>query len=223
MLHIFTTCCLCISGLQVVLNSIGRAMVPLLHIALLVIFVIMIYAIVGLELFSGKLHSTCYINGTSKLIYSCIEGWIQKGPICLLIRWHFGNLFNFTLFIYSITLPNMPPKCQLNGLLCKVMKQVNIYLSCTSHGIEKQEKMHYRFQHLRVELVCPVCPYMQIFCLSNWHHSFYTISYFVKSFKSPLLSFPFKMKYGIPSVLCRTIVSVIFNAYLQTKQLSIVP
>ena len=55
-----------LSGLQVVLNSIVRAMVPLLHIALLVIFVIMIYAIVGLELFSGKLHDTCYINGTSK-------------------------------------------------------------------------------------------------------------------------------------------------------------
>lgn len=35
-------------------------MVPLLHIALLVIFVIIIYAIIGLELFSGKLHATCY-------------------------------------------------------------------------------------------------------------------------------------------------------------------
>ena len=53
-------------GLQVVLNSILRAMVPLLHIALLVIFVIMIYAIVGLELFSGSMHKTCFINGTSE-------------------------------------------------------------------------------------------------------------------------------------------------------------
>lgn len=35
-------------------------MVPLLHIALLVIFVIIIYAIIGLELFSGKLHAACY-------------------------------------------------------------------------------------------------------------------------------------------------------------------
>jgi hypothetical protein len=48
------------SGLQVVLNSILRAMVPLLHIALLVLFVIIIYAIIGLELFSGKMHNTCY-------------------------------------------------------------------------------------------------------------------------------------------------------------------
>lgn len=52
------------SGLQVVLNSILRAMVPLLHIALLVIFVIIIYAIIGLELFAGKLHATCYHNLT---------------------------------------------------------------------------------------------------------------------------------------------------------------
>lgn len=56
-----------ISGLQVVLNSILRAMVPLLHIALLVLFVIIIYAIIGLELFSGKLHETCYDNVTGKL------------------------------------------------------------------------------------------------------------------------------------------------------------
>ena len=55
-----------VSGLQVVLNSIVRAMVPLLHIGLLVIFVIIIYAIIGLELFSGKLHSTCFINNTGK-------------------------------------------------------------------------------------------------------------------------------------------------------------
>lgn len=64
------------SGLQVVLNSILRAMVPLLHIALLVIFVIIIYAIIGLELFAGKLHATCYHNLTGgeffcKFIYSC--------------------------------------------------------------------------------------------------------------------------------------------------------
>lgn len=41
-------------------------MVPLLHIALLVLFVIIIYAIIGLELFSGKLHSTCYDNKTGR-------------------------------------------------------------------------------------------------------------------------------------------------------------
>uniref|UniRef100_A0A8C1N4Y7 Voltage-dependent L-type calcium channel subunit alpha n=1 Tax=Cyprinus carpio TaxID=7962 RepID=A0A8C1N4Y7_CYPCA len=53
-----------VPSLQVVLNSIIKAMVPLLHIALLVLFVIIIYAIIGLELFIGKMHATCYLNGT---------------------------------------------------------------------------------------------------------------------------------------------------------------
>lgn len=60
------------AGLQVVLNSILRAMVPLLHIALLVIFVIIIYSIIGLELFSGKLHATCYNSKTGgKHLFNC--------------------------------------------------------------------------------------------------------------------------------------------------------
>uniref|UniRef100_A0A8D3AS12 Voltage-dependent L-type calcium channel subunit alpha n=1 Tax=Scophthalmus maximus TaxID=52904 RepID=A0A8D3AS12_SCOMX len=50
-----------VPSLQVVLNSIIKAMVPLLHIALLVLFVIIIYAIIGLELFIGKMHATCYV------------------------------------------------------------------------------------------------------------------------------------------------------------------
>ncbi|TPP39753.1 Voltage-dependent L-type calcium channel subunit alpha [Fasciola gigantica] len=57
-------------SLQIVLNSIITAMVPLLHIALLVIFVIIVYAIVGLELFQSKLHFTCYRN-TSLAPLSC--------------------------------------------------------------------------------------------------------------------------------------------------------
>ena len=40
------------------------ALLPLVQIALLVIFVIIIYAIIGLELFSGILHKTCYDNVT---------------------------------------------------------------------------------------------------------------------------------------------------------------
>ncbi|KAG5899700.1 hypothetical protein JTB14_030094 [Gonioctena quinquepunctata] len=64
-----------VPSLQVVLNSILRAMVPLLHIALLVLFVIIIYAIIGLELFSGKLHNTCYDNSTGS-----IEGKMMDDP-----------------------------------------------------------------------------------------------------------------------------------------------
>lgn len=70
--HWFSVCFCGGAGLQVVLNSILRAMVPLLHIALLVIFVIIIYAIIGLELFSGKLHATCYDNITNgKCSFRC--------------------------------------------------------------------------------------------------------------------------------------------------------
>ncbi|CAC5406313.1 CACNA1D [Mytilus coruscus] len=84
-------------SLQVVLNSIVRAMVPLLHIALLVIFVIIIYAIIGLELFSGTMHKTCYNRDSGEMMeephpcnseekgfscenstFECKEGWI--GP-----------------------------------------------------------------------------------------------------------------------------------------------
>nr|XP_005989524.1 PREDICTED: voltage-dependent L-type calcium channel subunit alpha-1C [Latimeria chalumnae] len=54
-----------VPSLQVVLNSIIKAMVPLLHIALLVLFVIIIYAIIGLELFMGKMHKTCYFTRDS--------------------------------------------------------------------------------------------------------------------------------------------------------------
>ncbi|KAM6468747.1 voltage-dependent L-type calcium channel subunit alpha-1F isoform 6-T7 [Liasis olivaceus] len=50
-----------VPSLHIVLNSIMKAMVPLLHIALLVLFVIIIYAIIGLELFIGRMHKTCFI------------------------------------------------------------------------------------------------------------------------------------------------------------------
>lgn len=49
-----------------VLNSIVKAMLPLLHIAVLVVFMLTIYAIVGQELFKGKMHKTCYFIGTGR-------------------------------------------------------------------------------------------------------------------------------------------------------------
>ncbi|XP_016533101.1 voltage-dependent L-type calcium channel subunit alpha-1C isoform X17 [Poecilia formosa] len=61
-----------VPSLQVVLNSIIKAMVPLLHIALLVLFVIIIYAIIGLELFMGKMHKTCK--------YSNPEAYAEEKP-----------------------------------------------------------------------------------------------------------------------------------------------
>lgn len=71
-----------VPSLQVVLNSILRAMVPLLHIALLVIFVIIIYAIVGLELFSGSMHKTCLDNVTREVASASPHPCGDKGFVC---------------------------------------------------------------------------------------------------------------------------------------------
>ncbi|XP_070759625.1 calcium channel, voltage-dependent, L type, alpha 1D subunit, a [Enoplosus armatus] len=101
-----------VPSLQVVLNSIIKAMVPLLHIALLVLFVIIIYAIIGLELFIGKMHATCFIPGSDAIaeeepapcaisghgrqcsinISECREGW--QGPN--------GGITNFDNFLFAM-------------------------------------------------------------------------------------------------------------------------
>ncbi|XP_047438724.1 calcium channel, voltage-dependent, L type, alpha 1D subunit, a isoform X9 [Mugil cephalus] len=101
-----------VPSLQVVLNSIIKAMVPLLHIALLVLFVIIIYAIIGLELFIGKMHATCYLPGSDAIAEEepapcaisghgrqcpingteCREGW--QGPN--------GGITNFDNFLFAM-------------------------------------------------------------------------------------------------------------------------
>ncbi|KAL2743581.1 muscle calcium channel subunit alpha-1 isoform X3, partial [Vespula maculifrons] len=70
-----------VPSLQVVLNSILRAMIPLLHIALLVLFVIIIYAIIGLELFSGKMHKTCRHNVTGNDFDELMSDPVPCGPM----------------------------------------------------------------------------------------------------------------------------------------------
>uniref|UniRef100_A0A087YLU9 Voltage-dependent L-type calcium channel subunit alpha n=1 Tax=Poecilia formosa TaxID=48698 RepID=A0A087YLU9_POEFO len=102
-----------VPSLQVVLNSIIKAMVPLLHIALLVLFVIIIYAIIGLELFIGKMHATCYIGGTADLIAEedpapcAISGHGRQCPIngtqCR-EGWHGpnGGITNFDNFLFAM-------------------------------------------------------------------------------------------------------------------------
>ncbi|KAJ4925952.1 hypothetical protein JOQ06_008137, partial [Pogonophryne albipinna] len=51
-----------IPSLQVVLKSIMKAMVPLLQIGLLLFFAILMFAIIGVEFYMGKFHSTCFID-----------------------------------------------------------------------------------------------------------------------------------------------------------------
>ena len=65
------------TGLQVVLKSIFKALAPLMQIALLVMFAILIFAIIGLEFYSGALHKTCYsVEDLSKCRHyaHCIKG-----------------------------------------------------------------------------------------------------------------------------------------------------
>ena len=49
-----------LSGLQVVMSSIGKAIGPLVNIALLLLFAVIIFAIIGLEFYAGALNKTCY-------------------------------------------------------------------------------------------------------------------------------------------------------------------
>lgn len=49
-----------ITGLQVVMSSIAKAIGPLANIALLLLFAVIIFAIVGLEFYAGALNRTCY-------------------------------------------------------------------------------------------------------------------------------------------------------------------
>ncbi|XP_013405220.1 voltage-dependent calcium channel type A subunit alpha-1 [Lingula anatina] len=54
-----------IPSLQVVLKSILCAMAPLLQIGVLVLFAIIMFAIIGLEFYSGAFHNTCYMIDTN--------------------------------------------------------------------------------------------------------------------------------------------------------------
>lgn len=54
------------------LKSIFKALAPLMQIALLVMFAILIFAIIGLEFYSGALHKTCYsVQDLSKSVSQC--------------------------------------------------------------------------------------------------------------------------------------------------------
>ena len=55
-----------VPSLQIVMNAILMAIIPLINIALLVLFVIIIYSIIGLELFMGAFHKTCFDEITGK-------------------------------------------------------------------------------------------------------------------------------------------------------------
>lgn len=49
-----------------VLKSIMKAMVPLLQIGLLLFFAIVMFAIIGVEFYMGKFHTTCFRTDTGE-------------------------------------------------------------------------------------------------------------------------------------------------------------
>lgn len=49
-----------------------KAMVPLLQIGLLLFFAILMFAIIGLEFYSGKLHRACFTNNSGRIVVSCL-------------------------------------------------------------------------------------------------------------------------------------------------------
>ncbi|XP_066509267.1 voltage-dependent P/Q-type calcium channel subunit alpha-1A-like isoform X14 [Hoplias malabaricus] len=56
-----------IPSLQVVLKSIMKAMIPLLQIGVLLFVAILMFAIIGLEFYSGKFHKTCFDIATGDI------------------------------------------------------------------------------------------------------------------------------------------------------------
>uniref|UniRef100_A0A8C1PX73 Calcium voltage-gated channel subunit alpha1 E n=1 Tax=Cyprinus carpio TaxID=7962 RepID=A0A8C1PX73_CYPCA len=60
-----------IPSLQIVLKSIMKAMVPLLQIGLLLFFAILMFAIIGLEFYSGRLHKRCVRADSSEIDFPC--------------------------------------------------------------------------------------------------------------------------------------------------------
>lgn len=83
--------CDCI-GLQVVLFSILKAMAPLLQIGLLVLFAIVIFAIIGLEFYSGAMHNSCYSNEN------------RCKARCLFYHGYLSWIINQMVFIIEITM-----------------------------------------------------------------------------------------------------------------------
>ncbi|KAA3672951.1 uncharacterized protein DEA37_0003795 [Paragonimus westermani] len=82
-----------VPSLQVVLTSILKAMAPLLQIGILVLFAILIFAIIGLEFYSGVFHVTCFDE--SKLpSLSVLRSFWQT---CILLNCSYRGLFRIVL------------------------------------------------------------------------------------------------------------------------------
>uniref|UniRef100_UPI0037E81DB7 calcium channel, voltage-dependent, P/Q type, alpha 1A subunit, b isoform X1 n=1 Tax=Semicossyphus pulcher TaxID=241346 RepID=UPI0037E81DB7 len=71
-----------IPSLQVVLKSIMKAMIPLLQIGLLLFVAILMFAIIGLEFYMGKFHTTCYDEVTRDIVGGSPCGTAEPSRLC---------------------------------------------------------------------------------------------------------------------------------------------
>uniref|UniRef100_A0A8B9LEB3 Calcium channel, voltage-dependent, L type, alpha 1S subunit, b n=1 Tax=Astyanax mexicanus TaxID=7994 RepID=A0A8B9LEB3_ASTMX len=85
-----------VPSLQVVMNSILKAMIPLFQVVLLVFFLVTLFAIMGLELYKCKMHKTCYYEGT-------VYWWILPST-CLNVNDAVGNEWAWIYFVTMILL-----------------------------------------------------------------------------------------------------------------------
>merc|ERR1719443_2254850 len=64
-----------VPSLQVVMSSIAKAIGPLVNIALLLLFAIIIFAIIGLEFYAGALNRTCYdVDNLDEIVMEGVKG-----------------------------------------------------------------------------------------------------------------------------------------------------
>ena len=96
-----------VPSLQVVMSAIGKAIGPLVNIALLLLFAIIIFAIIGLEFYAGAFSQTCYdIQDLRKYIITFID------LVCLI-----GNTNEIiTIFLNIPKSLNIRLRKFLNGL-----------------------------------------------------------------------------------------------------------
>ena len=112
--NVDANCSFFISGLQVVMSSIGKAIGPLVNIALLLLFAVIIFAIIGLEFYAGALNRTCYsLDDLDEMVFEgegaspCYPGTEESAPlgaftcdvetsVCL-EKWH-GPNYGITSF-----------------------------------------------------------------------------------------------------------------------------
>ena len=108
------------------LKSIFKALAPLMQIGLLVMFAILIFAIIGLEFYSGALHKTCFsVDDLSK--------YLLKFNICL------RKIIDEPIKIFFSTITkscNIPLQIIFRILCCPdtVLTFMSIYLQKKPNG-----------------------------------------------------------------------------------------